>query len=109
MKACIVTTDFNLAKMASIQGVSTLNVNGLANALRPVVLPGQSLGVRVLREGKEEDQGVAYLEDGTMVVIEGASDHLGEDVEVEVTSVLQNPSGKMIFTRLVSWARSERA
>jgi uncharacterized protein YacL len=102
MKGCILTTDYNLNKMASIQGVQVLNINELANALKPVVLPGESLGVRVLREGKEEDQGVAYLEDGTMVVIEGAGNRLGEDVEVEVTSVLQNPSGKMIFTRLAS-------
>ena len=70
---------------------------------RPVVLPGESLRVRVMREGKEEDQGVAYLDDGTMVVIEGGRNRVGEEVEVEVTSVLQNPSGKMIFTRLASW------
>lgn len=102
MKASILTTDYNLNKLSQIQGVEVLNVNELANILKAVVLPGESLSVRVLREGKEEDQGVAYLNDGTMVVIEGGRSRLGEEVEVEVSSVLQNPSGKMIFTRLVS-------
>jgi len=102
MKACILTTDYNLNKLSQIQGVEVLNVNELANAVKTAVLPGESLGVRILREGKEEDQGVAYLDDGTMVVIEGGGKKLGEEVEVEVTSVLQNPSGRMIFTRLAS-------
>jgi uncharacterized protein YacL len=102
MRACILTTDFNLDKVSQIQGVEVLNVNELAHSLKATVLPGESLGVRVLREGKEEDQGVAYLDDGTMVVIEGGRSRVGEEVEVEVTSVLQNPSGKMIFARLVS-------
>ena len=100
MKACILTTDYNLNKVAQIQGVEVLNVNELANTVKSVVLPGERLEVRVLREGKEEDQGVAYLDDGTMVVIEGGRNRLGEEVNVEVTSVLQNSSGKMIFTRL---------
>ena len=100
--ALIVTTDYNLNKLAQIQGVDVLNVNELANALKPVVLPGESLAVRVIREGKEEDQGVAYLDDGTMVVVEGGRRKLGQEVEVEVTSVLQNPSGKMVFTKLTS-------
>jgi len=102
MKAAILTTDYNLNKLSQIQGVEVLNVNELANSLKAVFLPGESLGVRVMREGKEEDQGVAYLDDGTMVVIEGGRSRVGEEVEVEVTSVLQNPSGKMIFTRLAS-------
>lgn len=102
MKACILTTDYNLSKLAQIQGVEVLNINELSSSLKSVVLPGESLGVKVLREGKEEDQGVAYLDDGTMVVIEGGRNRLGEEVEVEVTSVLQNPSGRMIFTRLAS-------
>ncbi|GAB4249841.1 MAG: PIN domain nuclease [Thermoleophilia bacterium] len=102
LEGSILTTDYNLNKMAQIQGVPVLNVNELANALKPVVLPGESLAVRVIREGKEEDQGVAYLDDGTMVVIEGGRGKVGQDVEVEVTSVLQNPSGKMVFTRLAS-------
>jgi uncharacterized protein YacL len=98
----LVTTDYNLNKMAQIQGIDVLNINQLANALKPVVLPGESLEVRVIREGKELDQGVAYLDDGTMVVVEGGRDKVGQAVEVEVTSVLQNPSGKMVFTRLAS-------
>jgi len=98
----IVTTDFNLNKVAQIQGVEVLNVNDLANALKPVVLPGEGLVVKVVREGKEEDQGVAYLDDGTMVVIEGGRTRLGQEVAVEVTSVLQNPAGKMVFGRLAS-------
>jgi len=102
MKACILTTDYNLDKVSQIQGVEVLNMNELAHSLKSTVLPGESLQVRVLREGKEEDQGVAYLDDGTMVVIEGGRRRVGEDVEVEVTSVLQNPSGKMVFARLIS-------
>jgi uncharacterized protein YacL len=98
----ILTTDYNLNKVAQIQGVPVLNVNELANALKPVVLPGESLAVRVIREGKEEDQGVAYLDDGTMVVVEGGRTKVGQNIEVEVTSVLQNPSGKMVFTKLAS-------
>jgi len=102
LSGAIVTTDYNLNKIAQIQGVDVLNVNELANALKPVVLPGESLAVRVIREGREEDQGVAYLDDGTMVVVEGGRTKIGQEVSVEVTSVLQNPSGKMVFTRLAS-------
>jgi uncharacterized protein YacL len=98
----ILTTDYNLNKVAQIQGVQVLNVNDLANALKPAVLPGEVLRVKVIREGKEAEQGVGYLDDGTMIVVEGARDHIGELVETEVTSVLQSPSGKMIFTRLAS-------
>ncbi|MFP5451614.1 MAG: PIN/TRAM domain-containing protein [Thermoleophilia bacterium] len=98
--ASIITTDFNLNKVARIQGVEVLNVNELANALRPAVLPGENLRVKIIREGREYDQGVGYLEDGTMIVVEGGRRALGTEVDVEVTSVLQNPSGKMIFTRL---------
>ncbi len=102
LRACILTTDDNLDRVSRIQGVEVLNVNDLANSLKASVLAGETLRVRVLREGKEEDQGVAYLDDGTMVVIEGGRSRVGEEVDVEVTSVLQNPSGRMIFTRLVS-------
>jgi uncharacterized protein YacL len=98
----ILTTDYNLNKVAQIQGVRVLNVNDLANALKPAVLPGEALRVKVIREGKEAAQGVGYLDDGTMIVVEGARDHIGQLVETEVTSVLQSPSGKMIFTRLAS-------
>ncbi len=100
LKGSILTTDYNLDKVSQIQGVEVLNVNELAHTLKAAVLPGESLRVRVLREGKEEDQGVAYLEDGTMVVIEGGRNRVGDEVVVEVTSILQNPSGKMVFARL---------
>jgi uncharacterized protein YacL len=100
MKACVMTTDYNLDKVSQIQGVDVLNVNELAHSLKAVVLPGEGMCVKVLREGKEEDQGVAYLDDGTMVVIEGGRTRVGEEIMVEVTSVLQNPSGKMIFSRV---------
>ncbi len=98
--ASIVTTDYNLNKVAQIQGVEVLNVNELANALKPAVLPGEPLQVKVIREGREYDQGVAYLQDGTMIVIEGGRSAVGKEVTVEVTSVLQSPSGKMIFTKI---------
>jgi len=102
MRACILTNDYNLNKVSQIQGVEVLNLNELAHTLKTAVLPGESLRVRVLREGKEEDQGIAYLDDGTMVVIEGGRKRVGEEVDVEVTSVLQNPSGKMVFGRVGS-------
>jgi uncharacterized protein YacL len=98
----ILTTDFNLNRLARIQDVVVLNVNELANALKPAVLPGESFDVRVIREGKEHDQGVGYLDDGTMVVVEGGRRMLGSTTAVEVTSVLQSPSGKMIFTKVSS-------
>jgi uncharacterized protein YacL len=96
----ILTTDFNLNRLAQIQDVQVLNVNELANALKPAVLPGESIELRLIREGKEHDQGVGYLDDGTMVVVEGGRRMVGETVAVQVTSVLQSPSGKMIFTRV---------
>jgi uncharacterized protein YacL len=96
----ILTTDYNLNRLARIQDVQILNVNELANALKPAVLPGERFDVRVLREGKEPEQGVGYLDDGTMVVVEGGRKLIGETTAVQVTSVLQSPSGKMIFTRV---------
>jgi uncharacterized protein YacL len=96
----IMTTDYNLNRVAGIQGLTVLNINDLANALKPAVLPGESLRVKVLREGKESEQGVGYLDDGTMIVIEGGRQRLGDTVDVEVTSVLQSASGKMIFSRV---------
>jgi uncharacterized protein YacL len=102
LKGSILTTDYNLDKVSQIQGVEVLNVNELAHCLKAAVMPGETLRVRVLREGKEEDQGVAYLEDGTMVVIEGGRNRVGDEVRVEVTSILQNPSGKMVFARMSS-------
>jgi uncharacterized protein YacL len=97
--AALLTTDFNLAKVAGIRGVPVLNVNDLAHALRPVVLPGESLRVTVVKEGREPGQGVAYLEDGTMVVVEQARARLGQTIEVVVTSAIQTAAGKMFFAK----------
>jgi len=99
-QAKIVTNDFNLNKVATVQGITVLNVNLLANALRPAVLPGEGMRVFILREGKEVNQGVAYLEDGTMVVVDGARRLINKTVDILVTSVHQTPAGKMIFGRL---------
>jgi len=97
--AKIVTNDFNLNKVATLQGIEVLNVNQLANALKPVVLPGETMRVFILREGKEFNQGVAYLDDGTMVVVDGARKMINKTVDISVTSVHQTPAGKMIFGR----------
>ena len=96
----VMTNDFNLNKVAELQGVSVLNINELANAVKPVVLPGEVMNVLVLKEGKELGQGVGYLDDGTMVVVDQARDHIGDTVSVSVTSVLQTTAGRMIFTKL---------
>jgi uncharacterized protein YacL len=100
MHAKIITNDFNLNKVAQLQGVPVLNINQLANALKPMVLPGEVLNLQIMREGKEQGQGVAYLDDGTMVVVENASRLLGQEVEASVTSILQTTAGRMIFTTL---------
>ena len=98
--AKILTNDLNLNKVAELQGVRVLNINDLSNALKPVVLPGETIRVYVLKEGKEAGQGVAYLDDGTMVVVDNAKRCIGKNVDVIVTSVLQTSAGRMIFTRL---------
>jgi uncharacterized protein YacL len=98
--AKIVTNDFNLNKVARVQGLSVLNVNQLANALKPVVMAGEPMRVLILREGKEASQGVAYLDDGTMVVVDGARRYINKSVDVVVTSVHQTAAGKMIFGRV---------
>jgi uncharacterized protein YacL len=103
----IVTNDYNLNKVATLQGIEVLNVNQLANALKPVVLPGESMRVFILREGKEYNQGVAYLDDGTMVVVDNAKKMINKTVDITVTSVHQTTAGKMIFGRLDE--RSEHA
>ncbi|HEX7361090.1 MAG TPA: PIN domain-containing protein [Bryobacteraceae bacterium] len=95
--AKIVTNDFNLNKLAQVQGVSVLNTNELANALKPVVLPGETMRVFISKEGKEYNQGVAYLDDGTMVVVDNARRLISKTVDITVTSVLQTTAGKMIF------------
>ena len=98
--AVIVTNDFNLNKVAQLRGVNVLNINELANALKPVVLPGEAMRVFILKEGKEHNQGVAYLDDGTMVVVDNARRLIGRNTDIAVTSVLQTTAGKMIFGRL---------
>lgn len=98
--AKVITNDLNLNKVAELQGVRVLNINELCNALRPVVLPGETIRVFVLKEGKEAGQGVAYLDDGTMIVVDNAKRCIGRNVDVVVTSVLQTTAGRMIFTRL---------
>jgi uncharacterized protein YacL len=96
----IVTNDSNLNKVAELQGIEVLNINELANALKPVVLPGEEMNVKILKEGKEMGQGVAYLDDGTMIVVDNGRRQMGKTVDVVVTSVLQTPAGRMIFARL---------
>jgi uncharacterized protein YacL len=96
----IVTNDFNLNRIAELRGVKVLNVNELANALKPVVLPGEEISVRVMKKGKEPDQGVGYLNDGTMVVVEGGSNLINRAVPVVITSVLQTAVGRMIFAKI---------
>jgi len=96
----IVTNDYNLNKVAELQGVRVLNINELANAVKPVVLPGEDMTVQIIKEGKEINQGVAYLEDGTMIVVEGGRRHIGETLEVLTMSVLQTAAGKMIFATI---------
>ena len=100
LTAKVVTNDFNLNKVAELHGVPVLNINELTNALRPVVLPGEEIRVYVLKEGKEYNQGVAYLDDGTMVVIDNGRRNIGQTIDVCVTSVLQTTAGRMIFSRL---------
>ena len=100
LDAVIVTNDFNLNKVAQLRGVQVLNINELANAVKPVVLPGEAMRVFVLKEGKEYNQGVAYLDDGTMVVIDNARRLIGKTADIAVTSVLQTTAGKMIFGKL---------
>jgi uncharacterized protein YacL len=107
LEAKIVTNDFNLNKVAQVRGVAVLNINDLANSLRPVVLPGEKMRVVIMKEGKEFDQGVGYLDDGTMVVVDHARRLIGRSVEIAVTSVLQTASGKMIFGRLDDGSRPE--
>lgn len=100
LNAKVITNDFNLNKVAEVQGVPVLNINELANALRPVVLPGENMRVFIIKEGKEYNQGVAYLDDGTMVVVENGRKFIGKNIDVVVTSVLQTTAGRMIFTRV---------
>lgn len=106
-EAKIVTNDFNLNKVAQLHGVPVLNVNELANVLKPVVLPGETMRVFILKEGKEPNQGVAYLDDGTMVVVDNARKMISKTIDITVTSVLQTTAGKMIFGKFDDRVRSE--
>jgi uncharacterized protein YacL len=96
----IVTNDYNLNKVARLHGVGVINLNDLANALKPVVLPGESLDVRIVKQGEELGQGVGYLDDGTMIVVEGGREYVNKTVKIAVTSVLQTSAGRMIFGRI---------
>jgi uncharacterized protein YacL len=108
MNGKIFTNDFNLNKVAELQGIKILNVNELANALKPVALPGEFMTVKIIREGKEPGQGVAYLDDGTMIIVDNAQKHLGVTVEVLVTSVLQTTAGRMIFSEMKGVASDKK-
>lgn len=108
MDAKIVTNDYNLKKVAKIQNIKVLNINELATALKPILLPGESLRINIIKEGENPNQGVAYLEDGTMVVVEGGKKYIGKETEVTVTSVLQTTTGKMIFTEVKEESEKEK-
>ena len=107
INAKLLTNDYNLNKVAELQGVRVLNVNELANAMKPVVLPGEQMAVKIIREGKELGQGVGYLDDGTMIIVDHAQKMLNMNVEVVVTSVLQTTAGRMIFTELKEMAEKK--
>jgi uncharacterized protein YacL len=100
LEAQLLTTDYNLNRVAELQDVPVLNINQLAKALKPVVLPGEKMNITITREGKERDQGVAYLNDGTMVVVEKASHRIGKNTSIVVATILQTSAGQMIFARL---------
>lgn len=99
MNGIVITNDFNLNKVAEFQKVPVLNINELANAVKPVVLPGEEMNIDIIKDGKESGQGIAYLDDGTMIVVEGGRKHIGEKIDVVVTSVLQTAAGRMIFAK----------
>jgi len=103
----IITNDSNLNKVAELQGIEVLNINELANSIKPVVLPGEEINVKILKEGKEMGQGVAYLDDGTMIVVDNGRKQMGKMIDVIVTSVLQTPAGRMIFARIKEEANRE--
>jgi len=108
INAKIITNDFNLNKVAELQGIKILNVNELANALKPVVLPGETMTVKIIKEGKEPGQGVAYLDDGTMIIVDNAQKFQGAVVDVTVTSVLQTTAGRMIFSEMKGLAGDKK-
>lgn len=97
--AKIITNDYNLNKIAEIQGIDVLNINDLSNAIKPTFLPGEKIPVKIVKEGKEKDQGIAYLNDGTMIVVDGARKMINKKIEITITNVLQTDAGKMIFAK----------
>ncbi len=107
LNGIVVTNDYNLNKVAGVTGVKVLNINELANAVKPVVLPGEEMTVQIVREGKEPGQGVGYLDDGTMIVVDNARRHVGETIDVVVTTVLQTSAGRMIFARIKAYDNSK--
>ena len=111
-RACngrLATTDYNLTKVAQVRGVDVININDLANSLKVVVLPGEMMQVKIVKPGEESDQGIGYLDDGTMIVVEGARNKIGRFVQLSVTSSLQTSAGKMIFGKFESLASPERS
>ena len=105
LNAKIFTNDYNLNKIAELQGIPVLNINELANALKPVVIPGEAMSAKILRAGKEPEQGVAYLDDGTMIVVDGGKRFIGRTISVTITSVLQTQAGRMIFAKVAEEKR----
>jgi uncharacterized protein YacL len=108
-KSWLTTVDYNLAKVARVRGIDVLNLNDAAGALRPNFLPGELLRLKIAKPGKEAEQGVGYLDDGTMVVVQGGRGQVGTETDVEVTSVLQTSAGRMIFARMADAATTEGA
>ncbi|AOM84589.1 PIN/TRAM domain-containing protein [Salisediminibacterium beveridgei] len=107
MDGLVVTNDFNLNKVCDLQGVEVLNINDLANAVKPVVLPGEEMTIQIIKDGKEQNQGIGYLEDGTMIVVEGGRNAIGKSIDVIVTSVLQTSAGRMIFAKPKSMEKAQ--
>ncbi|NOY22990.1 MAG: TRAM domain-containing protein [Acidobacteria bacterium] len=107
LNAKIVTNDYTLNRVASLEEIEVLNINELANALKPVALPGETMSIHIIKKGKEDDQGIGYLDDGTMVVIDGGEQYIGDRVQTKITSILQNPAGKMIFGTVATDEESE--
>lgn len=108
LRAELYTTDYNLAKVSAVEGVKVLNINELAQSLRPITLPGETLDIRILQKGSNRDQGVGYLDDGTMIVIEGASQLIGQTVPVTVTRMHQTVAGKMVFGQVKAVSKASR-
>ena len=101
----LATTDYNLSKVAQVREVDVLNINDLANSLKAIALPGEAMSIKIIKAGEEADQGVGYLEDGTMVVVEGARNKIGRDIAISITSSLQTSAGKMIFGKFEGFSQ----